>query len=307
MKAYIILFCLLLTAGLDASILLDINHYNPRLYGSSEALLVEDNDINNLEIFPASLAGIEHNEISTGYLAYLDFIHLYNFCFARRVGPADVIGISVNYADLKQFNNYDTDGTVLGSLQDNDFALNLAYGHLWTRTIQIGAGVRYVNMNINEYSGNWLGLSLSALFKFKLPAVNILKKETISAGLGVQNIGMINTRFDEQISSYPVILNTGFIYDLMRINRLMISLGSTLFYYTRYEQISLSAGIELNWLDLIFLRTGYYITGREYDKLNLGLGFKRMLIKEKIELKFDFGTGIISDFHNRYLQVSIGF
>ena len=93
MKFKIIFIILILSTSLNSSILVDLQHSNADYFGSGESLLVEKSDINNLEIFPASLAGIKYHEASIGYISYLDMINIYRLAYA-----ASLDNISVFYS-----------------------------------------------------------------------------------------------------------------------------------------------------------------------------------------------------------------
>jgi hypothetical protein len=302
---FILLF-MFLTANLQAALLLDFNHYNARLYGSSEALLVETADINNLEIFPASIAGIYDNELSTGYISSLNSVSIFKFNYGRHLGPDDVLAGSVNFADFKLPGNYDSSGNLLGSLRNSDFSVNAAYAIKLGKHVQLGAGIKYLGMNIGDFNGNWLGFGFSALVNIKLPGINILN-DNFNFGAGIQNLSIIKTRFEEQESSFTAHINAGFIYQAFQIHNFTGKIGSTLDLITAYNQTLLSVGLELGWNELIFIRAGVPVFNREYDTVNVGVGFQRQLTEQKVVFKFDYSTGFIGDVQNHYIQLGVGF
>ena len=88
MKKILLLIILLLISHREsrAQILLDFNHFNSRLYGSAESMLVQKDDHNNMEVFPASLAGIKGNALSAGYIRWLDLIKIMRIGYGHSFG-----------------------------------------------------------------------------------------------------------------------------------------------------------------------------------------------------------------------------
>ena len=245
-----------------ASLLLDITDYNARLYGSGEALLVENNDLNNLEIFPSSLAAIRANEISMGYFNWAQMASFVRLAYGRRIGDSDVLGISVNYAGFKGENNYDETGTLLGALNSKDVGINVGYALSLNPSFNVGLNLQYLNMAIENYTGEWLGLSLSGIMGVKLPCIGVLAKDNFFFGVGVQNIGILQAQFDQEQSNYPIHIRPGFTWDIAQISDLIVKIGSSLDYMTVYNQGYVNAGMELGWHDLLFLRTGFSFMSR---------------------------------------------
>lgn len=307
-KAILIIIFFLTGLQVHASVLLDFNHANARLYGSSEAFLVEENDLNNLEVFPASLAQIKDYEVSTAYVSWLEMVSIYKISLAKKLSASDTLALSFNMADLKNINNYDASGNLLGSLNsDNDISINLGYAYLITRNLQAGANLRYIRMKVNDTDSDWLGTGFSMIFSSHIPAIKVLKKENINLGAGIQNLNIKQAKFVSQDSAYPVHLNTGVTYDFFSIKNINFSFGSSLDYVIKYQEIYNSIGLEVNWQEFIYLRTGYYLAGHEFDQMNFGLGIIRNISKYNT-IKFDYANSLLNEGgKTTYLQFSLTF
>lgn len=299
----IILFSLTHSAS---GILIDFNHFNARYYGTAEALLINKADLNNIEIFPASLSGLNGVNFSAGYINNLDLVNIYKLNYAKKIGKTDTLGASLNMAGLKEIDQYDENGSLIGNLDNNDFAFNMAYARQSFSDIQFGINLRYIHMKLNHFNSDWIGFGVSSLTSLKAPAVNN-QKDTFNIGLGIQNITIKKVKTDISDSVYPMDLYTGFIYKFLQINNISLDLGSTLNYKTFYDKINLSIGTEIGWKKFIFLRSGIYIIGQEYDGTNAGLGIKHGLNRNKIQLNFDLGINFNNENRNTYIQIGINY
>ncbi|MBU1076610.1 MAG: hypothetical protein KKH98_04915 [Spirochaetes bacterium] len=285
---------------LYSSVLMDFPHYNSRLYGTGESLLMEKSDLNNIDIFPASLGGIEEPAISMGYIKWSDLLTIMRAAYAQPLGGLGTISGALSYGSLKDVDNYDNYGNLLGNVKNSDILLNIGYGNSIGDVIYFGLNLKYLSMRISEYSKNWLGGGIAVLVPLRLNGVNVDHGRNLNIGAGLQNFSF--KKLDGEGLSYPVSAYAGLVYKFLQIERIGFKLGTTYTYMTEYEKNYLSAGFEMNYDDMLFIRNGYYILKRDIDKMAFGIGVRG---DERIKGDFIKGTVLELDYSLSLLDEGI--
>ncbi|MBU1076928.1 MAG: OmpA family protein [Spirochaetes bacterium] len=314
MKKSIIIIMILccIANSIKASILLDFPHYNSRLYGSAESLLVEKGDLNNIEIFPASISSIQGQALSMGYIKWSDIVNIMRIGYGHNLKNIGVIGGSINFGTLQETKNYDEYGNILGNLKVSDVLLNIGYGKEISKNVQAGLNIKYLNMNLDGYRSSWIGAGLSGLISFNLPGINLKGSENFNLGLGIQDINLVKAKFINQDSEYPVRIYGGFTYKFLRTGQVETKIGTTYTFLTEYKQHYISSGLEFGFNRLIFIRYGYYLLGRYSDKMAFGCGIgKDKLVRMKwfgeTGFKFDYSFSLLKEGTAHYIQLGLLF
>lgn len=312
MRRFIIILSLLTLANLHASILLDFNHYNSRFYGSGESILIEKKDLNNIDIFPASIASIQGQMLSLGYIKWLDLLSIMRAAYAHNLGTYGVIGGSFNFASLNASENYDPYGNLLDKLKINDILFNIGYGKKINNNIQMGINFKYLNINLHDYQSKWMGAGYSGMISLPVKGINVKTKNNFNIGIGIQDINLISSKFKEKKSTYPMKIYSGIVYKFLQWRDMELKIGTTSTYLTKYKNFYLSSGIELGYKQLLYLRSGYYILGRQSDKLAAGVGIgKDSLFTTKLlghtGIKFDYSFSLLNDGISHFAQLSLVF
>lgn len=311
-KIIIILIILCALTKIHSSILLDFPHYNSRLYGSGESMLVERNDFNNIDIFPASIAGINEQELSMGYIKWLDLLNIIRAGYAYNLKDIGVIGGTINLGTLKETENYDRYGNLLGNVKNSDVLLNIGYGKKIKNNIHTGMNVKYLNMNVCGYKASWIGAGFSGLISLGIPGINVEAVENFNLGIGIQDINLLKAKFDKDSSGYPMKLNAGIVYKFLKIMGIETKVGTTYTYMTKYNRHYVSTGLEFGYKELLYLRSGYYISGRYTDKIAIGVGIgKDNLLKTtflgQTGIKFDYSLSFLEEGIGHFIQLNFIF
>ncbi len=313
MKKIIIIVIMLccLTNGYS-SVLLDFTHYNSRLYGTGESLLVERGDFNNIDIFPASIAELDGQTLGMGYIKWIDLLNIMRAGYAHNLGDMGVIGGTVNFVSLNDAENHDKCGNLLGDLKYKDVLVNIGYGRKMKKNIQLGMNVKYLNLDLNGYNGNWIGAGVSGLMSFNLKGINIEQCENFNVGLGIQDVNLLKAKFDKDSTVYPMKVHAGFVYKFLKIAEIETKIGTTYSFVTKYNRHYVSTGLELCYNELLYLRSGYYISGRYSDKIAIGLGIgKDDLLRTKLlgktGIKFDYSLSLLKDGTGHFVQLCFMF
>ncbi len=297
-----IIITLLFIVGIgqsSASLLLDFEHFNARLYGTAESLIVENGDLNNLEVFPASIAGINGQQFATGYVKWMDLVSIYRFGYANNIGRAGTFAVSGTYAGMSEFQNYDSFGSELGLLKDTDMMFNAGYGIPVGKSVRAGFNVKYINSRIAGYEGSCMDAGASLMFRMYAKGKNY-----VWSGLGVQNVPILKLDLDGEISAYPIRLQSGLNGRFNIKDGFSAKIGGAFSYSTVYNNPYASAGLEISMKNFLLLRAGYYILGRENDKFTLGLGLQGMLSKSTA-VGVDYGISLMDGETAHFVQLGM--
>lgn len=311
-KIIILIIVLFYFSNVRASILLDFPHYNSRLYGSGESMLIVKRDFNNISIFPASISDIENQILSMGIVKWSNMVSIINIGYVHNLKALGVIGGTINYGALKEITNYDEQGNVLGTLKNNELLLNIGYGRKIKNNIQTGMNIKYLYMNTGGYTGTWIGAGLSGIISVHLKSINIKTRENLNLGLGIQDINLIKATFNKKSSGYPTTICGGYTYKFLNISDIEMATGSTYYFMTKYNKHYVSTGLELGYLNLFYLRSGFYIFGRDSDKINIGMSISKdnlLNIKslETVIVKFDYSLSFLDEGTVHFVQLSFVF
>lgn len=293
-KNLIVLIIIASFTSLNASTLLDIRHVNVAFMGTAESCLFHGADLNNIDICPASLAGINSLEITTGYMKWQETMNIMNAGLGISVGKTGAFGLAVKNLTMNAFPIYDDLGNIMPGLPNSDFLLTIGYGQTFYRVLKVGVNLKYLNMNLVNYKSSWLGAGLSTVYR-----VIYANKQMFNIGAGIQDVGLSKANFDGTSSEYPVAAFGGFEYLNVQIPAVKIKIGSTYSYETIYQKSYLSAGMESYLFDFLVIRGGVYILKRDQDKFSLGAGLQKKI--NHVNMGFDYaftmaGGGIVHSF-----------
>lgn len=314
MKTLVLLITtLLLLSNLYTAQLKHFDHNNSRLYGSSGSLLIIPNDINNNDIFPASIGGIRGQTLSIGYLKWTDIINKKNIVCAFNSDSSSVIALSINYTSFEENQNYykylnltDTINPYKITTNIQYSLVNVSYARRFYKSIQFGANIKYLNMDLSAQRINWLGTGLSFLYT---KAINI---KNFNLGIGVQNIGISKPEFNKENSGLGDFVYTGLTYKLLKIKNLEITTGTTYSFLIENRNKHISVGFNTCLFDFICLRTGKYLIKGGFPKSSIGLSigkkklFKIKFLKE-IGLKMDYSACFFKNTISHSIQCNIIF
>ena len=169
------------------------------------------NDINTLWWNPAGMGFFtspemmfmhdeSFQEISYEYLAYV-----HRPVFANQLvfgGSAYYVNeaSNINKTTISSFQS----GASLGSFDAWDLALTVGVGYKWTEDLSVGANLRYIHEDIDNYSAAAFGSDFGLLYK--VPSM-----PGFSMGLSAQNIGT-DLKFKSRSDKSPINVRGGFGY-----------------------------------------------------------------------------------------------
>ncbi len=191
-------------------------------------------------------------------------------------GPMDTSVSSVSYGQPTD-KGYSTFGLIClnggskspiywlnGSIEDiycqNDWAAIMAYGRQITENSCIGYGLKIIVSSLAERAtAAGCGLDIGWLYR----------KSGFSTAMVVSNAG-IGLKYQKKRDDLPLCIRFGMGGEVyaQKSNKLLLT-GDIIWY--KNEDLGLSVGLEYNYANTAFLRTGYNAVDNDYT---LGLGWK---------------------------------
>ncbi|MDI6780945.1 MAG: PorV/PorQ family protein [bacterium] len=151
-----------------------------------------------------------------------------------------------------------------GSVEDircqNDWVAVMAFGHQITENSCLGYGLKIITSNLAERAtAAGCGLDMGWLYR----------KRGFSTAMAVSNAG-IGLKYHQKRDELPLSLRFGMGGEVyaQKSDKLLLT-GDIIWY--KNEDLRLSVGLEYNYANVLFLRTGYNAVENDYT---LGIGWK---------------------------------
>ncbi|MDD5065721.1 MAG: hypothetical protein PHF84_01615 [bacterium] len=301
---YVILI-LSVSVQLKASLLNDFQHFNITSYGAAGAVLAKENDINNLEIAPASLADIQGMSLGLSYIRWLDLANLFHLAFGWNIKGAGVFGLSLNGAGI-EMDNFSEAGIYLGKIRNNEYQVSAAWAATW-KGFRIGVDLKYLSITVDQYSGSWMGAGFSLLYSLAIPGIRTAGSEkNLSLAAGLQDLPLSDPTLVEESSSFSPLMVSGLDYYFLRMDPVNVHFLSGILLALENGPDTLSLGLTVDYNEFIFLRAGLYPAGRELCPFTAGAGVSKILDKGKL-LRIDYAFIPSGEEINHCLAAKIDF
>ncbi|SMO58868.1 hypothetical protein SAMN06265219_105163 [Gracilimonas mengyeensis] len=156
---------------------------------------------NMMHVNPAYL-----NTQSSGYVSasYINFLGDANMGFTSAAYTVDGIGTfgaGIRYVGYGEFNEFDENGTQLGSFSANDMALTGAYSRAITPKLTAGAGVDLIYSSYASFNSSAFGISGGVFYQDTT--------SHFSAGISVRNLGSQISTYDGRYEPLPLDISVG--------------------------------------------------------------------------------------------------
>jgi len=249
---------------------------------------------------PAGIGLIRDNELEAAWRAmsfdrqtgYVALIHP----FTR---DQAAMALSWTYAGVSDLYEYDTDGHRGDALSNSNNAFTFSFGRQFTKTLTVGATIRYVQQNISNINAYTLGFDIGVLLRFprdwELGSMTIPTSK-LQLGGSVHRVGQKYpwttgdywVKFGEAGSSvderFPLIFRLGAAANVWQ-DRATIAVDAEI---NEEEDMRMHAGLELVPVNQLALRVGV-----DRSDPTFGAGFILPLDKNKrTKLVFDYAYAI---------------
>lgn len=170
----------------------------------------------------------------------------------------------------------------------------ISYGIKLMPTLNIGAGIKIVNQNVDVYSDTGFGGDIGLLYKPKSKYSFIDKR--VSIGVNVQNIIQPKLKLKKTTEKFPIDFKMGLAYRIIPDKLLFVGDINK----NKYISYNMNVGTEYMFNDMFSLRAGYNkneFTGgigvkiKDID-INYAYAYHKVLFREGLSLNSSHRIGI---------------
>lgn len=260
-----------------------------RYKGLAESVVGIVNESTALIYNPAGLVGVKNKEVWLSHLEYLaDFKYEYisygqQFSFGR-------MGLNISYFSVSPFSDTDLSGNIIGELNANNLMISLGYARNFILSLKsdfsAGGGIKFINSTLHTYSAKGIAFDFGLLYETSfLKFSEQTEEQNFKVGFSMQNIGTKLNYVNEKFS-LPLKCRLGVGYNAYKWKEHSFLIGIESDYDIDTE-LSVSTGIEYNYLNYLFIRTGYIINNA-LNSFSFGIGGSYKLKGMRYFLDFAF-------------------
>jgi hypothetical protein len=115
-------------------------------------LTIIDDDINLIEQNPALLGPEVDHQVGLNYMHYLGSSNFMGVRYGQGINDRSAFAVGIQYNSYGSITSADIDGTITGTFNASDVAVNLTYSHDITENMRGGINVKYIGSSYGEYS-----------------------------------------------------------------------------------------------------------------------------------------------------------
>jgi len=243
-----------------------------RPLGMGEAFTAEINDINSLYYNPAGLATLKYPVLSVFHQELILDSRFENISVAEKV-YGGWLAISNSFFWVPAFDRIDINGEETGKVQFYNGCFTTGYGYD-LELFYLGGSVKYIYQRIDELFLSSFAVDIGILKDMYLYSPFDSPLRNFHVGLSILNIGT-NAKDDP----LPRMVRLGTSYKLTKwfgfnadFTESMIERSDLYdFTYGFEESFRINTGVELNYLEILFLRGGWRFN--DAGTYSLGMGF----------------------------------
>jgi hypothetical protein len=255
----------------------------PRGAALAGALIADAGHIEDAYYNPAGLAMVPERIASAGYMNYLLDVQSGYAAYVDPTYPWGVWAVSLSYTNYGDFDARTPAGVQLPSFTASDIVLGVHYGRQVKDKFNVGAGLKFVYSDIEDYTANALALDLGGQYT-AIP-------EKLYLGAGIFNLGGTIKAYEDYKDDLPLYYRAG-LRGQPEGFPAMLYLAVTM-YHEYAEDYSLSDIGGSKFSD--FMGDFYIAGGAEFqpvDTFFLRIGWDSIGLDQKVGTKKDFMAGI---------------
>lgn len=225
---------------------------------------------------PALLDSVRSGDAVAAYNPFFADINAFTVQYATDVSSWGTFGFGLTYVDYGAFEQTDASGAESGTFQARDYLFTVGKSHRLGPFV-LGSSLKFVHTGIAGFSANALALDVGGLYQ--------LPNTRFSAGMAIQNLGMVLSDQTGTRLSLPIRVTTGITFHPEGFPMRVSLTGHN---FTDGQQRFYEPGDEPNFADELFKRVtlgGEVILGKNVHFL-LGYDHNR-----KRELRLEETAG----------------
>ena len=278
-----------------------LDSYGAREIGLGDTFTGIADDINTMSVNAGGLNTLKRMQGSIMYMRYpaeLSFTYLSFGMPIPKEYMAGYGGISAAFFSIGDEQEYDENGNATGnSLTGGDMVITLGYGNNVLKffgmreELNAGINIKYIHSSLGTETGGGIGFDIGVLYKIDVYNFGKKIRKNLGIGISLQNIGT-SIKYEKEGTSLPQNFRIGAGYKGYKDRDNSITAGFDINIPNDGKTI-MSIGIEYSWLNTVYGRIGYKISGPEAENISFGIGGRYMLMKK--EIGFDYALVPLSD------------
>ncbi len=165
------------------------------------AIAINDGDITLAYENPALLTAATSGKFAIQYVNYLSDINYGLISYAKDLPKVGSFGIGLQYFNGGEFITSDADGNTFGTFGTSELALNLAYNKSFDSIFSIGAIVKPIYSQLENYKSFGLVMDVGAAYTSA--------DQLFTASILLKNMGAQITKYDEESGEVPFDIQVG--------------------------------------------------------------------------------------------------
>jgi len=285
-----------------------IENFGARQLALADSGVSISGDLNSITANPAGAVGIERPAFSAMRLNWMFDTSFYSIAGALPLGERlGVVAISGIIFTMEEFEGF-VDGVSAGALSSGDFLFGASYANnifaLFNKElaaklhIDFGTSIKFAQAKLGDYSAATMafdfGLNYSLRIpNFKLDTAAVKKKakktDSLTISVAYRNLPIVLQEFVEGTAvEVPSYFHFGFKYNVVESIRHDVMITANLKKPTDGD-FAFSTGVEYCYHNVIYLRGGYHVVGRENESITFGVGLN-FEISEALAFQLDYTT-----------------
>ncbi len=265
-------------------------------------------DLNSITANPAGAVGIDRPAFSAMRLNWMFDTSYYSIAGALPLGErSGVLALSGIIFTMEEFEGF-VDGVSAGALTSGDFLFGVSYANnifalfnkeLATKLhIDFGLSTKFAKAQLGDYSASTMvfdfGLNYSLRIpNFKLDTATVKKKmkkkDSLTISVAYRNLPIVLQEFVEGSAvEVPSYFHFGFSYNVVESIRHDVMITANLKKPSDGD-FAFSTGVEYCYHNVIYMRGGYHVLGRNDESLTFGVGLN-FEISEALAFQLDYTT-----------------
>ncbi len=261
-----------------------------RALGMGEAFTAEVEDINSIYFNPAGLGSLKYPQLSVFHHELIEDSRLENLtlCYPIKRG---FLGVANSIFWVPAFDKVDINGLNVGDIQFYNGCLTVGYGYDFDY-LYVGATAKYIYQRIDTKMVHAFGVDIGILKGLRMWTPFDAPLRNFHIGLSVLNLGT-----KVMSSPLPRHIRLGLSYKPLNWLGLNIDLiencikADDLLDFTHgfNESFRMNIGLELSYIDLLFIRGGWRFN--DTGTYTVGLGFNYVIKNVSFTIDASFADG----------------